>query len=94
VGRKAAQVGFHVAEGGPLCGGCARPGDPLLPAHLGTLRALEQGLALPLDRVERLAFGTRTLDEAHALLARFQRFHAGVELRSEAFLDRTLAASA
>jgi DNA repair protein RecO (recombination protein O) len=90
-GGKAAQIGFHVAEGGPLCGGCALPGDALLPAHLGTLRALEQGLALPLDRLERLAFGAQTLHEAQALLARFQRFHAGVELRSEAFLERALA---
>jgi DNA repair protein RecO (recombination protein O) len=87
-------AGFLVAEGGPLCAGCAGPRDAAMPAHLGTLRALEQGLGLPFDRLDRLALGGEPLREAEALLTRFQRFHAGVELRSARFLERFLDAAA
>ena len=91
-----AAVGFHVPEGGALCARCAAacPGESLLPVHLGTLRALEQGLRLPLERLERLALGVQARREAELLLGRFQRFHAGIELRSERFLASVLAAAA
>ena len=87
-------VAFHVGEGGPHCGDCTRSGDAALPVHLGTLRALDQGLRLPFDRLDRLALSPQALRESELLLARFLRFHAGVELRSERFLSRVLAASA
>jgi DNA repair protein RecO (recombination protein O) len=80
----AGRVGFHVAEGGPVCGACGVRLDGLLPVHLGTLRTLAQGLRLDLDR---LGLGGRALAEAQELLRRFQRFHLGIELRSERFLD-------
>lgn len=82
-------VGFHVADGGPVCAGCER-GDALLPVRLGTLRALERGLALPLPSLDRLRLSPAALREAHELLARFQRFHLGIELRSERFLEKVL----
>lgn len=85
-------VAFHVAEGGPLCPSCLHPADAALPLQRGTLRALEQGLLLPFDRLDRLALGARPTAEAHALLSRFLRFHVGFELRSERFLDSFLAA--
>jgi hypothetical protein len=59
--------------------------------HLGTLRALERGALLPLDRMERLSLPATSLDEALRLLDRFQRFHVGVELRTARFLEQTLA---
>lgn len=92
----AAAVGFHVAEGGPLCAACVgeRPGEGLVTVHLGTLRALDQGQRLPLERIGRLTLGAPTLREAEALLARFQRYHAGVELRSARFLASVLDAAA
>jgi DNA repair protein RecO (recombination protein O) len=86
------RVAFHVAEGGLLCGGCAARAEGLLQVHPGTLRALEQALHFDLRRLERLGLGRVALVEARALLARFQRFHVGVELRSERFLDEMLAA--
>jgi DNA repair protein RecO (recombination protein O) len=85
------RVGFHVGEGGPVCAGCER-GETLLPVQLGTLRALERGLALPLESLDRLRLSPSALREAHALLARFDRFHLGIELRSERFLDKVLPA--
>jgi DNA repair protein RecO (recombination protein O) len=89
----AAQVDFHVAEGGTVCAACAARLDGLLRVHLGTLRALEQGLRFDFDRLDRLAMGQRTLAEAQELMSRFQRFHLGVELRSERFLARILQES-
>lgn len=87
-----AALGFHIADGGPVCGACGAPLEGLLTVHLGTLRALEQGLRFDLEHFERLVLPPRTLAEARQLLTRFQRFHVGVELRSEPFLDRVLEA--
>jgi DNA repair protein RecO (recombination protein O) len=93
VGRDASALSFHVAEGGPLCQACAGGADGVVAVHLGTLRALEQGLRLPLDHLDRLALGAQATSEASALLSRFLRFHVGFELRSERFLDAVLSPS-
>ena len=87
-----ARIGFHVGEGGPVCGRCAEGASGLLAIQLGTLRALERALRLRPEQLDRLVLGERTLEEARVLLARFQRFHVGVELRSERLLDRFFAA--
>jgi len=92
---RAPRAFFHVAEGGPVCAACGGAHVPgLLPVHLGTLRALEQGLRFDSARLRRLALSPVALAEARGLLARFQRFHLGLELRSERFLDEMLAAPA
>lgn len=90
---RTAEVDFHVADGGVVCGACAPRMEGLLRVHLGTLRALEQGLRLEFDRLDRLGIGARSLAEAQQLIRRFQRFHVGVELRSERFLDQILQQS-
>jgi DNA repair protein RecO (recombination protein O) len=87
----ATPLAFSVPEGGALCAACERPGDAALRVHLGTLRALERGAALPLGRIDRLALAGAALDEALRLLDRFQRFHVGVELRTAGFLEQMLA---
>jgi DNA repair protein RecO (recombination protein O) len=84
------RVGFHVADGGPVCRGCAEPADALLPVHVGTLRVLERSLGFDLGRLERLVLAGPALHEARALLSRFVRFHVGLELRSQRFLDARL----
>lgn len=83
-------VGFHVSDGGPVCGRCGSRFEELLPVHLGTLRALEQGLRFDLAHLHRLGLGGEALAEARELLRRFQRFHLGIELRSERFLNEIL----
>jgi DNA repair protein RecO (recombination protein O) len=88
------RVGFHVGEGGPLCPGCGAGVAGLLPVHLGTLRSLERGLRLDPERLGRLALAPATLAEARELVSRFQRFHLGLELRSQRFLDGILAGAA
>jgi DNA repair protein RecO (recombination protein O) len=77
---------FHVPDGGPLCGACAVRRTDLLRVHRGTLRALEQGLAWDLPRLDRLVMPAGALAEATRLVERFQRFHVGMELQSERFL--------
>jgi hypothetical protein len=62
--------------------------------QLGTLRALERSLALPVDQLGRLALSPRALAEARRVVERFERFHVGVELQSRRFLDRMLPAPA
>jgi DNA repair protein RecO (recombination protein O) len=90
----AGEIAFHVAEGGPLCRTCDGAPAGVIRVHLGTLRALEQGLRLPEGRLDRLALGAAASAEARALLSRFLRFHVGVELHSERFLDAVLASDA
>jgi DNA repair protein RecO (recombination protein O) len=86
------RVDFHVADGGPLCPHCAPAATGCLPIHRGTLRSLEQVLHFDLDRLGRLALSPVTLAEARSLVSRFQRFHLGLELRSQRFLDGLLGA--
>ncbi len=91
-GRELAEerVGFHVADGGPVCGACTVRRSGVLPVHLGTLRALDRALALDVQQLDRLILSTRAILEASQVVGRFQRFHVGVELRSQRFLDRML----
>jgi DNA repair protein RecO (recombination protein O) len=88
----AAQIDFHVADGGTLCRPCAAPLDGLLRVHAGTLRALEQGLRFDFEHLDRLVLGPAALAESEQLIGRFQRYHIGVELRSRRFLDEILPA--
>ncbi len=84
------EVPFHVAEGGPLCAACVRAGDGAVGVHLGTLRALGVGLRFAPDQLGRVALSAPALAEARRLLARFARFHVGLELQSERFLNEII----
>jgi DNA repair protein RecO (recombination protein O) len=85
---------FHVADGGLVCSACRGERDgPVVPVHAGTLRVLQQGLDYELGRLARLGFAGDALREAQQLLFRFQRFHVGMELRSERFLAESVGAS-
>jgi DNA repair protein RecO (recombination protein O) len=83
-------VGFSIPDGGPVCVACCAGATDLLSIHLGTLRALEQGVRLGVERVDRLALAPAALEEARRVLSRFERFHVGVELRSQRFLEQVL----
>lgn len=89
----AERVIFHVGEGGPLCPACLS-GASGLRVRLATLRALELSLRLPADAHGRLQLRPELVAEARALVRRFQRFHVGVELRSEPVLDQMLGRAA
>lgn len=85
-------VPFHIGEGGPLCGACGMRPAGLLALRRGTLRALEQSLKFDFAQLERLVLPERALSEARELVGRFQRFHLGVSLQSERFLEEILEA--
>jgi DNA repair protein RecO (recombination protein O) len=91
-GWDAGEMAFAVADGGPVCTGCLRDAEPLLRVHRGTLRALDQGLRFDLDHLDRLVMSRQALEESGRILDRFQRYHTGVELRSERFLAEMLGA--
>ncbi len=85
------EAGFLVADGGVVCSRHMRESESgVIPVHLGTLRVLQQGLEYDWSRLGRLVFGRQALAEAELLMFRFKRFHVGLELRSERFLDETL----
>ena len=85
-------VSFHVADGGLVCRACRGAEELPLQAHLGTVRALEQGLHFPLAELSRLGLDRQALGEAQQIVGRFQRYHVGIELRSERFLSDVLHA--
>jgi DNA repair protein RecO (recombination protein O) len=87
-----APIPFHVADGGVVCHRCAGTEELPLRAHLGTLRALEQGLRFPLVELSRVSLAPRALAEAQQIVGRFQRYHIGIELRSERFLAEVMRA--
>ncbi len=85
-------VAFRVPDGGVLCGACSIRAEDTIPVHLGTLRTLDRALELPLEGLGRLGLAGEALLEAKRLVLRFQRFHVGIELRSERVLERLLTA--
>ncbi|MCH8889776.1 MAG: DNA repair protein RecO [Myxococcales bacterium] len=87
-------IAFHVADGGVVCDRCCAQLDGILRVQPGTLRALDRGLRLDFELLDRLAMSGALLAEARQLLGRFQRFHLGVELRSAPYLDRVLRSPA
>jgi len=88
-------VGFHVADGGGICGAHGAEGlSGVLPVHQGTLRALEASLASEIDQLPRLRLEGQALAEAREILFRFHRFHLGFELKSERFLEERLGGAA
>jgi DNA repair protein RecO (recombination protein O) len=86
-------VAFHIGDGGVICGRCTAPEQTPLRVHLGTLRALEQAIRIPVAEFPRLHLAQQALTEAQHLVGRFQRHHVGIELRSERFLGDVLAPS-
>ena len=84
------RVGFHVADGGIVCSVCAAPLEGLIPIEWGTLRILEKGLEIASAGLVDIELGGRALEAAARLVFRFQRYHVGLELRSERFLDEVL----
>ncbi len=83
----AGRVRFQLAEGGPVCSRCARPEDRTELVEAATLHALARVLRLEVAGLDRLALPEAAGEEACRLLRLLLRFHLGLELRSERFLD-------
>jgi len=87
------RVNFHVSDGGIVCSACALRLDGLVGLELGTLRVLEAGSSADVESLPRIELAGDALAEAARLVFRFQRFHVGIELRSERFLEEILPIS-
>jgi DNA repair protein RecO (recombination protein O) len=85
------RVGFNVPDGGIVCSICALGLDGLVPVEMGTLQRLDEGLAADPKALPGIRLEERALAQAERLVFRFQRFHVGVELRSERFLNESLS---
>jgi DNA repair protein RecO (recombination protein O) len=84
------RISFHVPDGGLVCAACASQLDGLVPVDLGTLRILGRGLTCGVGELAQFSLAPSALGQAARLVFRFQRFHVGIELRSERFLEETL----
>jgi DNA repair protein RecO (recombination protein O) len=82
---------FHLGDGGACCERCRGEDGNSVAVHLGTLRALEQGLQLGVKKLDRLTMGSLEMQEAEQLIGRFHRFHVGLELHSETFLQEAFS---
>jgi DNA repair protein RecO (recombination protein O) len=88
------RVNFHVPDGGIVCSACALRIDGLVPVEFGTLSTLESGLTSPIESLAKIRLDARALAQAARLVFRFQRFHVGIELRSERFLEEMVPVGA
>lgn len=84
------RVNFHVPDGGIVCSACALRLDSLVPIEIGTLRVLRSGLTCPIESLAEIELEAHALAQTALLVFRFQRFHVGIELRSERFLEEML----
>jgi DNA repair protein RecO (recombination protein O) len=87
------RVSFFVPDGGIVCTACGHALDGLISIDLGTLRKLEEGMQVEAAALADLDLDAQSLAQAERLVFRFQRFHVGVELRSERFLAEMLSAA-
>lgn len=85
--RRGEDVFVHVARGGVLCGSCSKDGTGGLQVSLGTTRILEDARKSDSNRLHRIAFSSKALDESRSLLRAFYTFHVGHPLRSTSFLE-------
>jgi DNA repair protein RecO (recombination protein O) len=83
-------VSFFVPDGGIVCSTCGLGLDGLVSMQLGTLRTLQEGLQLDTAQLSSVQLSPEALAQSERLVFRFQRFHVGVELRSERFLSEML----
>jgi DNA repair protein RecO (recombination protein O) len=83
-------VSFFVPDGGIVCSACGLHLDGLVPMELGTLRTLQEGLRIEAALLASVQLSPEALAQSERLVFRFQRFHVGVELRSERFLSEML----
>jgi DNA repair protein RecO (recombination protein O) len=81
------KVSIHTARGGALCGNCSVDATRGIPISLGTARILEDAREVTLDRLHRIAFSSKALQESRALLRSFYEYHVGRQLRSTSFLE-------
>lgn len=84
---------YDPAVGGFLCGACRRMDEGGIAASARARAALSTILRLPPDRLDRVQLAPGVPAQVRELLRRHVRYHLGVELKSEMFLQKMARAS-
>lgn len=87
------RVSFCIPDGGIVCTACSRGVEGLIGVDLGAARQLDEAMSSEMRELAGFTMSGRALAQAERLVFRFQRFHLGVELRSERFLGEILPAT-
>jgi DNA repair protein RecO (recombination protein O) len=83
-------IEVSLSRGGVLCRSCqAGSAGPLVQVNPGTLKLLSLAQTLPAEKLTRLLFPPRQLEQSLALLRGFVRHHLHRNLKSWEFFDRT-----
>jgi DNA repair protein RecO (recombination protein O) len=81
IGKQAAYR-FDAAKGGLICDACGPENPDAISVSLGTIRTLQMGREMEIDRLGRLLLSGQSADESRRLLAHFIRHILGRELKS------------
>jgi DNA repair protein RecO (recombination protein O) len=81
VGKQKAYL-FDAAKGGLVCEACGQGVADAVGVSLGTIRTLQMGGEMEIDRLGRLILSVQSADESRRLLAHFIRHILGRELKS------------
>jgi DNA repair protein RecO (recombination protein O) len=79
---------FDVRRGGIVCEKCVGQGSRTAPLSKGTLKLLNWMLKGPLEKIDRLRFSERAVEESLRMLQAFLPYHLGKEPRSLKFLKQ------
>lgn len=79
---------FSVSRGGVICGHCGIHHENLYPVSPGTLKLLQQSYSLSLNKIQRLVFSSRALEESRKILPRFIQYHTEKELNALRFIEK------
>jgi DNA repair protein RecO (recombination protein O) len=80
--------GFSVSRGGVMCSHCSTAHENLYPVSPGTIRLLQQSYRLSLNKVQRLVFSSRALEETREFISRFIQYHTEKELNAMKFIEK------
>jgi DNA repair protein RecO (recombination protein O) len=81
-------IGFDLARGGLICGGCAQKTPGRIPLSRGTIKPLQWVQNGDLKKAGRIRFTPEALAEGTTLLEAFVPYHLGRDPRSSEFLKQ------
>ncbi len=83
-------LGFSLRKGRVICPACREKEKGLLPLSAGTALTLINALELDLDKLSRLTFSRKALEESREILPKFISYQINKELKSLKFLDEII----
>jgi len=90
--QKASQWGFSSAAGGIVCSRCRPLKKDAIPITIATIEQVRQLLKQPVRKSPDIALSAQQYQEIKALLTNHFRYHVGISLNTEAFVQKLRAA--